>query len=188
MANAFRGLALALWLLPSGAAAQDAFLDAATAEIERLIHDHLWGHYDVVSVSVLDTADRSSEWRNIFPRYGLRTVTASFVTVRNEHWSDGLNRDVVEKSCGGVAQLFLLCRPPGYKFSGTLEADLAFTVDGWKVLSKHRNSLIAYPLADYLRCEPASPGSDATGDEDVLQRCFGVAGFVAPVRIDPDHR
>jgi hypothetical protein len=80
---------------------------------------------------------------------------------------------VVEPICDSQAELFIFCRPQGYEFSGTVEIDLAFTVDGWRVLSRHLRSLRAFPLAGYLRCRPDPEDPDR--NRAVLRACFGVS-------------
>ena len=73
---------------------------------------------------------------------------------------------------GAEAEVFIFCRPQGYEFSGTIQVDLGFTVDGWRVLSRHLRSMRSFPLAGYLRCRPDPGGAD--DDRAILRACFGV--------------
>jgi len=166
-------LYLLILLLTAGAAPDDGFVAAASPELERLIETELLGHYDVDALSLVEVTDRTGEWGGEYPGYGLRSVVADFRARRNATWSAGLNRAVIEPICDAHAELFLFCRPQGYAFAGTVEVDLAFTVDGWRVLSKHSRSLRAFPLAGYLRCRP-DPG-DPDRNRAVLRDCFGAA-------------
>src|SRR5678815_1131800 len=131
---------LALLALSAAIPKDDPFRSDATSAIRELIQKQLWGHYDVVSVSVLEVHEQPEKWGGFYPGYGLRTVTASFKSIRNANWSKNLNSDIPQtKECETEAELYVLCRPEGYEFSGNVEADLAFTVDGWKILSKHHH-------------------------------------------------
>lgn len=166
--------ALILLLLPMAAVQEDPFASRARQEIERFVDQELWGHYDVQSVSVLEVHDHEGEWGHRHWNYGIRSVTARFRAERNAHWSEQLNPDLPADLCDTEALLYLLCRPTGYRFSGTLDLDMVFTVDGWKILSKHHRSLREYPLADYLDCQPDPRQPDR--DAAIIRACFGGGG------------
>ncbi len=89
-----RVFAIAVVLLLPTALAQDTFKPAAESEIQKLIYSELWGHYELELVSVLKIKDRAAEWGGFQNGYGLKTVTARFVAVRNTEWSENLNRAV----------------------------------------------------------------------------------------------
>ena len=165
-----------LLLLLAAGSADDAFRSAAAREVHGFIETELWGHYDVLSVELVDVIDRTGEWGGPYPGYGFRSVTADFLAQRNASRDERLNEEIPPRLCETEAELFLLCRPAGHELSGTLELDMVFTVDGWKILSRHHRSLQAYPLAGYLRChpDPRDPAVDAA----VIRACFGGAGHL----------
>ena len=80
-----------------------------------------------------------------------------------------LDRDLPKDLCDGAVQLYLLCRPAGYVFTGTVDVDMVFTTDGWKILDRHHHSMIRHPLAGYLRCNAVPEADDAA----VIRSCFG---------------
>ena len=47
----------------------------------------------------------------------------------------------------------MLCQPEGREYSGKIEVDMAYTADGWKVLSKNVRNLREYVLSGYLLLE-----------------------------------
>jgi hypothetical protein len=164
-------LVLSVLLLSAAASPEEAFRAAAGEEIRRLIRDELWGHYDVESVSILEVTDHTGEWGTYSQGYGLRAVTARFRALRNGHWSASLNREIPRSLCDSASQLYLLCRPQGHEFSGSVEVDMAFTVDGWRVLSRHHRNRRAFPLAKYLICRPDPLAPDP--DRETIRACFG---------------
>lgn len=176
-------MTFSLLLLLVAAAPDDPFRSAATQEIRELIHGELWEHYDVTSVSVIDVVDHTGEWGGYHHGYGIRTVATGFVAVRNASWNEGLNRQIPQHLCDGEAELYLLCRPLGHEFSGIVEVDLAFTVDGWKVLSRNHRNRRRFPLANYLRCDIEPLDDDAV----LIRRCFGASPepLPAPGERDP---
>lgn len=145
-------LALVVTLLLSPAAASDNFASIAESEIREFVKLELWGHYDVESVSVLATKEHTAEWGGSRNDYGLKTVVAEFVAVRNGSWNEQLNRNLSE-NCDQAGSVYLLCQPPGHRFTGKLEVDMAFTTDGWKILSKNYKSRRAFVLSEYLLLE-----------------------------------
>ena len=145
-----RVFAIAVVLLLPTALAQDTFKLAAESEIQKLIYNELWGHYELELVSVLKINDRTAEWGGFQNGYGLKTVTARFVAVRNAEWSENLNRAV---ACDQAESVYLLCQPAGHEFAGKVEVDMAFTNDGWKVLSRNYRNLREFVLANYLLLE-----------------------------------
>lgn len=140
-----------------------AFDFAVAAEIEQFIDSALLGHYDVETITIDDVVDRGDDLGAPLREYQVRRVTASFRAIRNAHWSASVNRDV-PVHLRDTAQLFLYFRPVGYTFGGTLDVDMARTVDGWKILSRHHRSLQPFPLAGYLHCggEPRPDDSNLT--------------------------
>lgn len=144
---------------------------AAQKEIAAFVVDQLWGHYEILSVTVLETGKSETGADDLRQDYAFRSVLARFDARRNEHWSDSLNPDIPSELCDSEAELFLACRPAGYRFSGTLRVDMVFTVEGWKIMGKHHNSLQAYPLADYLLCEPDHRRTDS--GLEIIRACFG---------------
>ena len=145
-----RVFAIAVVLLLPTALTQDTFKPAAESEIQKLIYNELWGHYELELVSVLKINDRSAEWGGFQNGYGLKTVTARFVAVRNAEWSENLNRAF---ACDQTESVYLLCQPAGHEFAGKVEVDMAFTNDGWKVLSRNYRNLREFVLANYLLLE-----------------------------------
>jgi hypothetical protein len=129
--------------------AAEAFESAAESEIRELIHRELLGHYDIELVSLLEIKDHVGEWDGFQNGYGLKTVVARFAAVRNANWSRNLSRSVAE-NCGEVPSVYLLCQPTGHKFTGKVEVDLAFTKDGWKILSRNYRNMRAFSLSNYL--------------------------------------
>ena len=129
---------------------RNTFKPAAESEIQKLIYNELWGHYELELVSVLKINDRSAEWGGFQNGYGLKTVTARFVAVRNAEWSENLNRAF---ACDQTESVYLLCQPAGHEFAGKVEVDMAFTNDGWKVLSRNYRNLREFVLANYLLLE-----------------------------------
>ena len=136
-------------VLPT-ALTQDRFKPAAESEIQKLIYNELWGHYELELVSVLKINDRTAEWGGFQNGYGLKTVIARFVAVRNTEWSENLNRAV---ACDQAESVYLLCQPAGHELAGKVEVDMAFTNDGWKVLSRNYRNLREFVLANYLLLE-----------------------------------
>ena len=147
-----RQLTLALALLVSSATASDNFAQMAESKIRELVKLELWGHYDVESVSVVATKDHTGEWGGLRNDYGLKTVVAQFEAVRNASWNEKLNRNL-SKNCDQAGSVYLLCQPPGHRFIGKLEVDMAFTTDGWRILGKNYRSLREFVLSKYLVLE-----------------------------------
>lgn len=144
--------ALALVLLSPIALADDGREAAAEKEITKLIDDGLLGHYEVELVSVLGIKDRTGEWGGFKNGYGLITVTARFVAVRNARWSEHLNRTLAAH-CEEAGSVYVLCQPEGHEFSGNIEVDMAHTTDGWKVLNRNSRNLREFVLSGYLLLE-----------------------------------
>lgn len=139
------------------ALANVTFEQVAEKEIRELIYNELWSHYDVVSVSILETKDHTAEWGGRRNGYGIKTVVAGFVATRNKEWHKNLNRKVVEASCNLSSNwLWVLCRPAGYKFEGKLEVDLVATNRGWKILSRNFRNRREFVLSNYLLLEGRS--------------------------------
>jgi hypothetical protein len=128
---------------------QGAFESVAKLEIRAFVSTELMGHYTVQDVTMLGTNDHTAEWGGFSNGYGLKTVTARFVAVRNDHWNKGLNRKIAE-NCDQAGNLYVLCQPTGHEFSGKIEVDMAFTEDGWKVLSRNHRNLREFALSNYL--------------------------------------
>jgi hypothetical protein len=145
-------LALVLIIISSAIPAADTFESGAESEIRALIHSELWEHYDIEMVSVLETKDHTAEWGGYQNGYGLKTVIARFVAVRNRTWSENLNRSIAE-NCDQFSSVYLLCQPAGHKFTGKLEVDMAFTKDGWKILSRNFRNMREFSLSNYLLLE-----------------------------------
>ncbi len=122
------------------------------SEIRALIRDELWGHYDVDVVSVLEIEDHTAEWGGYVNGYGLKTVTAHFVAIRNTEWSESLNPRLAE-NCNQAGSVYLLCQEAGHQFPGKLRVDMAFTRAGWKVLSRNYRNRRAFVLSNYLLLE-----------------------------------
>lgn len=165
-----RILAFVLAVAAATNAQAASFRAAAQAEISAFVVNQLWGHYDVLSVTVLETGEAETRADDLGRVYAFSSVLARFDTRRNEHWSESLNPNIPKEICDSEAELFLACRPTGYRFSGTLRIDMVLTVEGWKIMSKHHNSLQAYPLADYLLCEPDPKHPDF--DSAIIRACF----------------
>jgi hypothetical protein len=151
--------------------ADDPFRIAAREEIRAFIERELWGHYDILEVRLVEVEERDGGLGGALTDYDLRAVAAHFRAVRNDHWSEGLNRDLPRQLCEESPQLWLLCRPAGHPLAGTVDLDMVFTTEGWRILSRHHRSLREYPLAGYLRCA-SGPES---ADRDVIRDCFGAS-------------
>ena len=89
----------------------------------------------------------------------VRRVTASFRALRNESWNPHLNRALPPELRESSAQLYLPFRARGFEFAGTLDVDLANTVEGWRILNRKHHSMTSFPLDGYLHCphDPRSP-------------------------------
>jgi hypothetical protein len=149
------------------------FRSAAAKEITAFVENELLRHYDVHSLSLLSISDPQLSESDSGQEYVIRAVTARFSAVRNAHWSDQLNREIPKQLCDSEVELYLFCRPNGHQFSGTLEVDMVFTVEGWKILSRHHRSLRAFPLSGHLDCDPDPAERDP--DLAVIRACFEVA-------------
>lgn len=124
----------------------------AEMEITKFISDELHGHYDVDRVTVLYSNDWTMDGsRNNFG-YGLKTIIASFTAIRNANWSEGLNRSLVN-TCSQAGSVYLLCQPLGHTFAGKIEVDMAYTISGWKIISRNFRNRREYILSRYLLLE-----------------------------------
>lgn len=174
------------FLLTVAAAAniQDAsFQTAAQEQVSAFVANQLWGHYDVLTVTILEAGESQTGADDLRRDYAFRSVLARFDAQRNEHWSESLNQNIPAAICDSEAELFLACRPPGYRFFGTLSIDMVLTVEGWKILSRHHNSLQAYPLADYLLCDPDPENTDV--DSAIIRACFAGSPHPSLQRMPP---
>ena len=165
-------LSLILALNSAPVPTDDPFHSAATTAICQLIHTQLWGHYDLEFVSLIATDDRQSHGDGTLQDYEVCRVTARFRAIRNTYWNPHLNPDLPEHLRDSSIQLYLPFRPRGYEFAGTLDVDIANTLDGWRILNRHHHSMIEFPLARYLHCQPDPQNPDH--DLAIIQACFGV--------------
>ena len=159
-------LALAVTSVSPG----DSFTIAARRAISDLAQQELLGHYDVESIELLEVKDRDGEIGGPYPGYGLRTVRAALRATRNKSWSKNLNAGIPTwPECQTAVQLFVLCRPAGFRWSAEIEVDMVATIDGWRILSRNHRSLRRYPLAKYLICPADKPGAT---DGEIIKGCF----------------
>ena len=138
-----------LILITPAIQAGDMFDKQVTKEIYQLVQYELWGHYDVEKVNILETRDHTAEWGGFKNGYGIKTVTASFATVRNDNWNNNLNKEVLGETCD-KSDLWLLCQPQGHRFEGKVEVDVVSTTDGWKILNRNYRNMRRYVLSNYL--------------------------------------
>ncbi|HVR42355.1 MAG TPA: hypothetical protein VMS56_02820 [Thermoanaerobaculia bacterium] len=137
---------LLLIFLSSALLAGDSLESVAKSRIEDLIERELGGHYDLLSTEIVGI-------RAVTPSmapYEIKAVTARFVAVRNEEWHLNPIPEVIAHVCASPGGLYLFCRPAGHELSGTIEADLANTIDGWFVLNRNHHTLSEFPLSGYL--------------------------------------
>jgi hypothetical protein len=125
---------------------------AAVQEARELLARELFGHYDIVNLSVL----KIEALRNRMPLgqdYGLLMVTLAFSTTRNTTRHPSLNPSLFEPGssmCQGGLYLHCGVRA-GHVFDGTLQLVLAVDKDGiWRAVSPHWRSRREYPLDGYL--------------------------------------
>ena len=166
-------LSLVLVLNSAPVHTEDPFQSAAITAIRQLIHTELWGHYDLESVSLIASEDRPRDVGGTFEEYEVRRVTARFRAIRNDDWNPHLNPDLPEHLRESSSQLYLPFRAKGFQFAGTLDVDIANTVDGWRILNRHHHSMTEFPLAGYLHCQPDP--RDPDHDLAVIKACFGVS-------------
>lgn len=139
-------------LLAQAALAEDTSRQDIEAEIGDLIRHELWGHYDVLQVSILDTEDHTAEWGGAGNGYGIRRIVARFIATRNGEWHTNLNREVLADNCGNTG-VWLLCQPTGHRLEGKVEVDVVATIGGWKALSRNFRNRREFPLSNYLLLE-----------------------------------
>ncbi len=130
--------------------ANDTFEQVVTKKIGELIDSELFGHYDVRNISIVSVKDHTAEWGGYDNGYGLKKVVASFVATRNESWNKNLNRDMLKTSCYA---LWLVCQPKGHRFEGKVEVDVAYTTQGWIILSRNFRNRSEFLLSNYLLLE-----------------------------------
>ena len=160
----------ALALVMAFVGSEDALSGDVKGAISDMAEAELLGHYDVEAVELLEVKGRDGEIGGAYPGYGLRTVRAVVHATRNKSWSKNLNPDIPTwPECESSTQLFLLCRPVGYRFLAEIEVDIALTTEGWKILSRNHRSMREYPLAKYLICPADKPGAKA---KDIINGCF----------------
>ena len=130
----------------------ETFHDDAEREIRGLINQELMGHYNVSNISILEVKEQSAGWDESYNYYGIRTVVASFLAIRNEEWHASLNRDVLADNCD-KSSVWLLCRPEGHRFEGKVKVDVVATVSGWKILNRNFRNIREFVLSGYLLLE-----------------------------------
>lgn len=151
---------LSLWAVCGGSALADDSTDkkiaeSALHEARDVISLELFGHYELIGLSVLKLEalrDRVSLGHD----YGLVRVAVGFSAKRNSTKHPAMNPRMFEPGsamCQGG--LYLHCGVPvGHVFEGTLDLLLAVDRDGaWRVVSPHWRSRREYPLDGYLVLE-----------------------------------
>jgi hypothetical protein len=134
-------------------AAKDSFEQVAASQIQELIRNELWNHYDMEQISIQESKDHAAEWGGPKNGYGIKTVVANFVAIRNDKWHKNLNRKSLEANCNNTS-VWLLCRPKGYRFEGKVEVDIVATTSGWKILSRNFRNRSEFVLSNYLLLVP----------------------------------
>jgi hypothetical protein len=128
----------------------------AEREARRILSQELYGHYDIVSLRVLNV---EGVGRRLGRDYGLAKVTLEFSTRRNDTRSSSLNPSAFERE-GCVpakvpAWFYLHCGvPTGHIFGGKME--ILLTIESparWTAVSPNWRTLQSYPLQGYLLLE-----------------------------------
>ena len=128
----------------------------AEREARRILSQDLFGHYDIVSLQVLNV---EGVGRQLGRDYGLAKVTLEFSTRRNATQNPSLSPTAFE--AGGCtpanvpAWFYLHCGvPTGHVFDGEMELLLVVEKsDRWTVVSPNWRTLLSYPLQGYLLLE-----------------------------------
>ena len=128
----------------------------ADREARRIISQDLYGHYDIVSLQVLNV---EAVGQQLGRDYGLAKVTLEFSTQRNASRNPGLSPAAFE--AGGCtpekvpAWFYLHCGvPAGHVFDGEMELLLVVEkADRWTAVSPNWRTLVSYPLQGYLILE-----------------------------------
>ncbi len=132
---------------------------SALREARDVVSREMFGHYDLVRLTVLGIEDLQGR---VVPgrAYGLARVTLEFSARRNLTRHPALNPAMFEPGspmCQGW--LYLHCGvPAGHPLDGKLELLLAVDRDGsWRAVSPHWRSRRQYPLHGYLLMEGRDP-------------------------------
>jgi len=128
----------------------------AAREAGRILSQDLYGHYDIVSLQVLNV---EGVGRQLGRDYGLAKVTLEFSAKRNATRNPSLSPAAFEE--GGCtpaevpAWFYLHCGVlTGHVFDGEMELLLVFEKsDRWTAVSPNWRSLLSYPLQGYLLLE-----------------------------------
>ena len=126
----------------------------AVREAGRIISQDLDGHYDIVSLQVLNV---EGVGRQLERDYGLAKVTLEFSTRRNATRNPSLSPDAFEAGGCTPAKVptwfYLHCGvPTGHVFDGEMELLLVVgeKPDRWTAVSPNWRTLLSYPLQGYL--------------------------------------
>lgn len=129
----------------------------AEREAKKIISRDLYGHYDIVSLKVLNIEGIGNQ---LGRDYGLAKVTLGFSTKRNATRNPNLNPTVFEAgNCTSTkvpTWFYLHCGVPlGHVFDGKLELLLVVSEksDVWTAVSPNWRTLLSYPLQGYLLLE-----------------------------------